>query len=189
MLNDLVILRGARLDDVPLLDKWDRAPHVIAAVTDDQAAHIAFGDDQDWADELAAQSNTSKYYIAEFDGRPIGALQIIDPCNEATHYWGPIEENLRAIDIWIGETDCLGKGYGTTLMRRALALCFSNPLVKAVLIDPLYSNKKAHRFYQRLGFKPVERRLFHLEDDCLVHKLMRNDWQMNFPEDSRLGLN
>jgi hypothetical protein len=49
--------------------------------------------------------------------RPIGFLQIIDPAREDSHYWGEIEENLRAIDIWIGGTTALDRGFGTRMMR------------------------------------------------------------------------
>jgi aminoglycoside 6'-N-acetyltransferase len=44
-----------------------------------------------------------------------------------------------------------------------------------VLIDPLASNTRAHRFYERLGFEFVERRRFG-EDDCLVYQLLRARW-------------
>jgi aminoglycoside 6'-N-acetyltransferase len=47
--------------------------------------------------------------------------------------------------------------------------------VTAVLIDPLASNTRAHVFYQRLGFRFVERRQFGL-DDCFVYRLERADW-------------
>jgi aminoglycoside 6'-N-acetyltransferase len=40
----------------------------------------------------------------------------------------------------------------------------------AVLIDPLASNTRAHRFYGRLGFRFVERRRFG-QDDCFVYRL------------------
>ncbi|MEL6831284.1 MAG: GNAT family N-acetyltransferase, partial [Pseudomonadota bacterium] len=33
-----------------------------------------------------------------------------------------------------------------------------------------------HRFYQRLGFRPIGRRMFE-DDDCLVHRLDRADWR------------
>jgi RimJ/RimL family protein N-acetyltransferase len=73
-------------------------------------------------------------------GRPIGFVQIIDPAREESHYWGDCEPNLRAIDIWIGEADCLNKGYGTQMMRLAIERCFADPSVTAILIDPLASN-------------------------------------------------
>ena len=65
--------------------------------------------------------------------------------------------------------------HGTTMMRLALARCFAAPGVTAVLIDPLASNTRAHRFYERLGFRFVERRQFG-QDDCFVYRLGRADW-------------
>ncbi len=170
-----IILRTATLADVPHLERWDRQPHVISATTDDPDADCAF-EDVCWPDEIADQDEHSEYLIAELDGHPIGAMQIIDPHLERTHYWGSIRANLRAIDIWIGEPDFLGKGHGETMMRLAFARCFADPVVEAIVIDPLASNVRAHRFYRRLGFKPLGRRTFD-EDDCLVHELKREDWR------------
>lgn len=178
-----LILRPAGEADVPLLEHWDRQPHVIMATTDDPLAPKAFGDAY-WPDELALTCDAFRYYIAEHDGRPIGAMLIIDPLNEPTHYWGDIEPGLRALDIWIGEEADLGKGYGTMMMRRAFQISFADPSVTAIIIDPLASNVRAHTFYQRLGFEPVERRkLGDDDDDCLVHRLSREAWRERFPLD------
>lgn len=180
-MNVSIVLRRATLADVPLFDRWDRQPHVISATTDDPRAPKAFKDTF-WPDELAGQDEHSQYLIAELDGRPIGAMQVIDPHQESTHYWGEIQPNLRALDIWIGEADCLGKGYGETMMRLAFQLCFADPQVTAIVIDPLASNERAHRFYQRIGFAPAGRRMFG-DDDCLVHELTRERWRARFPDD------
>jgi aminoglycoside 6'-N-acetyltransferase len=61
--------------------------------------------------------------IAELDGRAIGFIQIIDPAQEESHYWGTMPEGFRAIDIWIGLESDLGKGYGTEMMRQSMAGC------------------------------------------------------------------
>jgi aminoglycoside 6'-N-acetyltransferase len=164
----LLKLRPATPADRELLQRWDKQPHVMAATGDD--------DFFDWSSELPRQVEWRELLIAEIDGRPIGFIQIIDPATEETHYWGDAEANLRAIDIWIGEAADLGKGYGTQMMRLALDRCFADPRVKAVLIDPLASNTRAHRFYERLGFHPSERRTFG-SDDCIVYRLGRNDWR------------
>lgn len=175
-----ITLRLATLDDVPAFDRWDREPHVIAATSDDQDAAKAFGDAY-WPDEIGLyEPGVWEYWLAELDGRPIGAMQMIDPHLEATHYWGDIEPNLRALDIWIGEPDCLGKGYGETMMRLAIERCFADSAVTGIVIDPLASNTRAHRFYQRLGFVPTERRMFG-HDDTLVHRLTRTDWHAQKP--------
>ena len=159
-------LRPATLADVELLRRWDEQPHVVAAKsTDDWGWEFELGRSPDWREHL----------IAEVEGRPVGFVQIIDPAREDSHYWGEVQVNLRAVDIWIGNEADLGKGYGTRMMELALARCFAEPLVEAVLIDPLASNSRAHRFYERLGFRCVERRHFG-DDDCLVYRLDRSDF-------------
>jgi aminoglycoside 6'-N-acetyltransferase len=173
-LDSSIVLRPASVADRSLFDRWDREPDVISATTDDPTAEKAFADTY-WPDELAAQN--------ELDGRPIGAMQIIDPHLESTHYWGEIRPNLRALDIWIGEPDCRGKGYGETMMHLAFQRCFSDPAVTAIVIDPLASNTRAHQFYRRLGFKPVRRQRFG-DDDCLVLELRREHWCTLFADDA-----
>jgi len=167
-------VRQATQDDVPILELWDRDPEVIACVTDDPTSPQAFIDAV-WSEEIAASDDTSCYYIAELDGRPIGAMQVIDPHLEATRYWGEIEPNLRAVDIWIGDDRDRNAGHGRTMMSAVIDRCFADPAVTAIIIDPLNSNTEAHRFYRRLGFRVVGRRVFG-DDDCLVHRLERADW-------------
>jgi aminoglycoside 6'-N-acetyltransferase len=156
-------LRRATIDDLDLLRHWDEEPHVVEAdPNDDWGWEVELTRDPDWREQL----------IAEIDGRAIGFIQIIDPAREDSHYWGESEPNLRAIDIWIGAEADLGQGYGTQMMRLAIDRCFADPLVTAIEIDPLASNLRAHRFYERLGFQFVEPRRFG-EDDCFVYRLNR----------------
>ena len=63
-------------------------------------------------------------------------------------------------------------------LNRLLHRCFDDPGVTAVVIDPLASTTRAHRFYERLVFQPVERRMFG-DDDCLVLRLERARWQQS----------
>ncbi len=172
----MITIRHAKISDAATLDSWDTEPHVISATTDDPHATEAY-EDLDWAEEIAASSDLSRYWIAELDGRPIGVMQIIDPHSEPTHYWGDVEPNQRALDIWIGSAADLGKGYGDVMMRQGLAVCFADPAVTAVLIDPLASNVRAHKFYQRFGFQAVGLRTFHDESVCLVYSLSRASWR------------
>lgn len=175
----MITLRPATTEDIPTLDAWDLEPHVIAATRDNQTADADAGG-HDWREELAKQSDIYRYFIAERDGRAIGAMLIIDPREEPSHYWGEIEPNLRALDIWIGPKSELGKGHGEAMMRLAFRLCFAVDSVKAIVIDPLSSNVRAHKFYRRLGFKAERRQTFG-DDDCLVHRLTREDWRRVFP--------
>ena len=114
--------------------------------------------------------------IAEDGDRPIGFVQIIDPAGDPDHYWGDCGPGLRAIDIWIGESSDLRRGYGQQMMTLALGRCFADPSVSAILIDPMAGNERAHRFYEAMGFRFVERRQFG-PDDCFVYTLTRADWR------------
>jgi aminoglycoside 6'-N-acetyltransferase len=165
MTKFVITLRPATPADLALLRRWDEAPHVIESDPND---------DWEWEVELGRTPDWREQCIAEADGRPIGFVQIIDPAREESRYWGEVPHGLRAIDIWIGEAADLGRGYGTRIMELALDRCFADPGVTAVLIDPLAGNTRAHRFYERLGFRFLERRRFG-EDDCYVYRLDRAD--------------
>ena len=160
-----VRLRPAGPADLERLRRWDEQPHVVASDPND---------DWDWETQLHRSPDWREQLIGEVDGRPIGFVQIIDPAREDSRYWGDVPANLRAVDIWIGEEGDTGKGYGTKMMQLALARCFADPRVSAVLVDPLAANTRAHRFYERLGFRFVEARRFG-QDDCFVYRLDRLD--------------
>ena len=160
-------LRNATINDAKLLREWDQQPHIIASKGNE---------DWEWETELPQTPEWKQQFIVSVNDHPMGFIQIIDPYKEETHYWGNVSTGLRAIDIWIGDKRYIGKGYGTQMMRRAIDLCFANPDVNAILVDPLSKNKRAHKFYQKLGFKFETQRFFG-EDDCTVHKLIREDYK------------
>lgn len=163
----MIQLRSATAADALLLRHWDEQPHVLASDPND---------DWQWEQELGRDTDWREQLIAEQDGRAIGFIQIINAAGEESHYWGDIASGVYAIDIWIGETADLGKGYGTQMMQQALSRCFARPDVHTVVIDPLASNTRAHRFYERLGFQFVAERQFG-DDRCKVYELRRSDYQ------------
>jgi aminoglycoside 6'-N-acetyltransferase len=163
-----VRLRAAASADAPLLRHWDEQPHVVASDPND---------DWRWETELVRTHDWREQLVAEVDGRPIGFVQIIDPAREESHYWGDVSPDLRAVDVWIGPAEDLGRGYGTQIMRLALDRCFADRSVAAVLINPLASNLRAQRFYERLGFRCVGPRRFG-DDECLVYRLDRSRFRV-----------
>lgn len=164
----MISLRSAAAADAALLRRWDEQPHVIASDPND---------DWHWETKLARTPEWREQLIIEVAGRPTGFVQNIDPAREDSHYWGACGNDLRAIDIWIGEPDALNRGYGSEAMCLALERCFANPSVNAVVIDPLAGNTRAHRFYERLGFRFLENRRFG-SDACRVYRLTRADWRV-----------
>ena len=163
-----VTLRRARIADAAMLSEWYRDPGVVAAHGQEESVHR----DEDWRAEIEAAPPWREILIGEEDGRPFGVVVDIDPALEETHYWGDCGSGLRAFDTWIGAAADRGRGLGSQMMRLAIARAFEDPAVRAILIDPLASNERAVRYYERCGFRAVERRMFD-EDDCLVMRLDR----------------
>ncbi len=164
-------MRLATYEDLELLEEWDRQEHVIASDPDT---------DWNWDKELRYEPPWRQQLVAEVDGRPVGFVQIIDPAEEETHYWGDVSKNHRAIDIWIGMPEDLGKGYGSQMMNLSINRCFSNPDVEAILIDPLKTNFRAINFYRRFGFTHIEDRKFG-DSWCSVMVLSRQVHVDNCP--------
>jgi len=160
----MVSLRPATPGDAGLLRRWEQDPGVIACG--------AASDDWQWETELPKSHDWREQLIAEVDGRPIGFIQIIDPEREDSQYWGCIDSGHRCIDLWIGEPDARGRGYGTQMMQQAIERCFADPGVHTLLVDPVDSNTDARRFYEALGFEYVVRRCLG-DDACSVYKLRR----------------
>jgi aminoglycoside 6'-N-acetyltransferase len=166
-----VYFRTATPADIPLLDLWDQKPHVSASDPDD-----GWGWDRLLGGALAGLET----YICEVEGRPVGVVQILDTFVDASRYWGDTGPGFRALDIWIGPEDALGKGYGTAMIHKALSMCFLDATVHTVLIDPLVSNTDAIRFYQRVGFVFLENRWFD-ESHCAVHRFTRHLFEKSNP--------
>ncbi|GJM04578.1 MAG: hypothetical protein DHS20C09_05690 [marine bacterium B5-7] len=165
----MIKLRQATIDDLELLKYWDTKQHVIDCDPDS---------DWNWEVELNYHPEWREQLVAEFNNKAIGFIQIIDPVKEESNYWGKVEQNKRAIDIWIGEETELNKGYGTQMMKLAIDKCFKEPDVNGILIDPLKTNLKAHRFYRRLGFEFIEERDFN-GITCFVFELRKASVQQH----------
>lgn len=162
-----ITLRKATLEDVPLIEKWDDEPDVVFCT----GAELE-PDDWVWSREVVRDVTWQEILIAEENGRPIGVVQICDPHVEPTHYWGEIEPNLRAIDIWLGDAADRGRGLGAQVMKLAIDRCFAPPEVTAIVIDPLVANVRAIKFYERMGFVFIGERWFG-PDHCHVMRLER----------------
>lgn len=173
-----VTMRAAGPGDLAILRRWDSYAHI----------QDSGGPDDDWAweSELGREPWPDWRWwfmgeVSEPDGeaRPVGFLAIIDPAREESQYWGAeCPPDLRAIDIWLGEVADQRKGFGRAMMEHAIAHCFGDPGVRAIVIDPLASNTPAHAFYRAMGFTPIGPRRFGV-DDCLIFELKRADWRSN----------
>ena len=60
------------------------------------------------------------------------------------------------MDLYIADTEFLGKGYGPQILRAFMDKLISDYDLKRFIIDPQLENEVAIRTYQKVGFKVLK---------------------------------
>ena len=85
---------------------------------------------------------------------PIGYLQYFPIVDEDENI--KVEDQTYGIDPFIGEPHLWDQGVGTLALSALLSFLFESMEAKQVLIDPLVSNPRAIRCYEKCGFKKAK---------------------------------
>jgi RimJ/RimL family protein N-acetyltransferase len=97
-------------------------------------------------------------YVIMSGQRPAGFIQTYR-VGDYPDYARAIEydDDAWAIDLFIGEDDCRGGGFGSRALVRFLeSEVFSRPGVEAAVISPNPDNKRAIRAYEKAGFRHLK---------------------------------
>jgi RimJ/RimL family protein N-acetyltransferase len=99
-------------------------------------------------------------YVMCIDGNPIGYIQYYNAYNFPRDN-GPLTletlpKNLAALDLFIGDTNYLGKGLGAPLVTAFLQQHIW-PHFDACFVDPEGDNIAAIKAYQKAGFKIIKK--------------------------------
>lgn len=98
-------------------------------------------------------------YVALFDGKPFGYVQTykVNDWPEFGDYVG-YDDYTASIDLFIGEDDFTGKGFGSKMLHDFLEqVVFSKESkMKTCIIGPEPDNKRGIRAYEKVGFKYVK---------------------------------
>lgn len=165
-----ILLRDATRTDIPLLRHWDSQPHKKEADPNS---------DWQWETEVGREAPGRRQLIAELNARPIGYVEILRCALDEEQYWGAAPDTWAAIDIWLGDASDIGHGYGTRILQMAIQMCFKDDGIDVIVLDPLATNIRARRFYEKNGFEFVEERRIGV-DDCAIYRLTRERWT-SFP--------
>jgi RimJ/RimL family protein N-acetyltransferase len=141
------------LEDVPLYYKWAEKPHV---------KNIWFLEGyqpKEYILEKIAGNGIDYPFVILLDDKPIGHIQFwdvyardkIEP-HENDYFTGE-SEGTYGVDLFIGEEDYLGKGYGTQTLIEFIKLLFDKYHAKKIVIDPDADNIQAIRCYEKAGFR------------------------------------
>ncbi len=141
------------LEDVPLYYEWAEREHV---------KNIWFLDGYQPKEFILKkiEGNGIDYpFVILDEGKPIGHIQFWDVHardlleKEEVDYFTGSPPGTFGIDLFIGEEEYLGKGYGTEILRKFTRLLFEKYQAQKIVIDPNADNIRAIKSYQKAGFK------------------------------------
>ena len=107
----------------------------------------------------AIRGNDPTYrYLAEIDQRPVGLFQhyrVADSPEYAETL--ALGEEAIGVDLFIGETELVGRGHGPALLRQFLRdVAFPFHGIDVCVIGPSVTNVAAIRAYEKAGFRPLK---------------------------------
>ncbi|WP_153504772.1 GNAT family N-acetyltransferase [Cumulibacter manganitolerans] len=162
-------LRPLTLDDLPMVERWMRDPRVAEWWSDDPAGELAD------IEQEVREDGATVYRIFEVDAKPIGLIfrYRIDDYTDYVETFAAANVDLPpgswSMDYLIGETDAVGRGLGTAMIRAACDEVWSTDAGASRILVPVHAdNTRSWRALQRAGFTRIPG-VFVMEPDTAAH--------------------
>lgn len=142
--------------DLPLMHTWLNKPHVHEWYDNDKENTIEAITAR-YGPKIDGKKPTNCYLVL-YEGKAFGYIQtyIVSDWPEFGNYVG-YDEHTASIDLFIGEQEFLGKGFGSVMIKTFLkTVVFANPTIRTCIIGPEPQNARAIRAYEKAGFKHVK---------------------------------
>ncbi len=148
-----VTFEPLRTSDLRLMHRWLSDPYLVQIWLNGK--HASYTDiEKKYLPRIHGRDPADPYLIA-CDDRPIGYVQsyLWKDYPETSKYFDPGERNASSLDIFIGEPEYRGKGFGPVILRLFLqSVVFRKYDANTCLVTPLASNGTAIRAYEKAGF-------------------------------------
>jgi len=142
--------------DIPLWEQWIQKPHV---------KDVWFIEGYELPEYIHQKIKGNGYdypFIIYVNDTPIGYIQCSDlyayrtTCPKPRGVFTNEKPGTWCMDLFIGEEEFLGKGYGTQIVKAFSEFIFENFAIDTILIDPAATNKRAIRCYEKAEFTFVK---------------------------------
>ena len=131
-------------DDLPLVLRWLKQPHVMEWWGDThEQFELVSGD---------LEVEAMDQFIVAIDDRPFAYVQCYDLNAWPDNGLGAHPKGTRGVDQFIGEPDMVGRGHGSAFLRAFIARLLADGAPR-VITDPDPDNIRAVRAYEKAGFE------------------------------------
>lgn len=132
--------------DIPLLKKWLYLPHVAAW----------YQDPLDWLKEVERRNEFFSFlhhFMVETDNHPIGFCQFYEYKRSGESWYANTDiEGVYSIDYLIGDTNCLGKGFGRAIIRALVEKIKMQDNARLIIVQPEQENRASCHTLLSYGF-------------------------------------
>jgi RimJ/RimL family protein N-acetyltransferase len=144
MRGELVSLRAIEPSDAEALWRWVRDPEVVRWMDEGYPQSLT-GFRKRLENDLPRNGFGDLLFGVESlsDGTLIGAVRLRD---------AEPETGIAELDIYLGEKDYWGRGYGTDTMRTICRFGFGKMRLHKITLQVVTENHAAHHIYEKVGF-------------------------------------
>jgi aminoglycoside 6'-N-acetyltransferase len=143
MVPDVYAFHAMSAADLPMVRRWLTNPHVAQWWGDPDAQFALVRDD--------LEHPAMQQFIVALGDRAFAYLQCYDPTAWPENGFGDLPSGTRGIDQFIGETDMIGRGHGSALIRTFIDGLLAKGTPR-IVTDPAPENARAVRAYEKAGF-------------------------------------
>lgn len=142
--GEKIFLRPICSDDTDNILRWRNSDHIRNNFIYQKP--VTREDHERWLETRVATGEVIQFIIITEEGKhPIGSVYLRDVDRK---------EQRAEYGIFIGETEALGKGYGTEALRLMLRFAFEELHLKLLTLRVLARNVTARGVYEKAGFLP-----------------------------------
>ena len=176
LVGEITVLRTKSMDDAEADYSWRIDPE-LAGLDATRPVTLSFTEYLRYhRDDVAYPSPWSvRMAIDTSDGRHIGNCM----------YYDINAEKLQCeLGIMIGDRDYWSQGYGTDVVKTALAHIFTTTELERVYLHTLSTNLRAQKSFTKSGFKPL-RDVRRDGYEFILMEIWRKEWESANPVETR----
>jgi len=141
--------------DLPLLARWLDQPHWRDGWSADVETELGYLRD------IIDGRDSTRAFLFRLDGQPVGYIQVwriadarVEPWLSDAPWVMDLPDDAVGVDLSIGPPDQLGRGIGSRVLARFVAMLRAEGR-HCIVIDPDISNRRAIRAYHKAGFRQI----------------------------------